>query len=325
MVTRKKPFQRFVCYYISMILIDEHIKGSRCLVAGGSGFIGTCLVRKLVKAGAKEVVIISRTVFDGEHIPQAIRYVICDLEQTESQHIIRKLGNFDYVFNLIGVTDQTMPYSNPSLLYAANVQTLIHLTQGIEWGSVRGGVHVGSNAEYGDAPVPHKEHNALHPTNMYGWTKMSGSVYAEMMTHLGLAKWSVARPFFVYGRGQQKGLVAGLIKTFMRGDTFTITGSEVTRDPVFVEDVAEGLMRLAVSSKAQGEVVNLCMGKEIRIRDIAKLVHRLIPLGNIAVQDVARMGDFARSVGSVKKLKRLTEWQPQISLKEGLAKIIKKE
>lgn len=308
-----------------MMLIDEHIKGSRCLVAGGSGFIGTFLVDELVKSGAKEVVIINRTVFDGEHKRQRTYSIACNLEQAESPHIIRNLGNFDYVFNLVGVTNQTMPHPDPSLLYAANVQTLIHLTQGIKWESVRGAVHVGSNVEYGDGHIPHDEDLSLHPTNVYGWTKATGSLYGEMMARLGLAKWCIVRPFFVYGPGKKTGLIAGLIETLMQGKIYTIMGAKVTRDPVFVEDVVSCLVRLALLPEACGQTVNICNGKEVRIQHIANLIHSLIPSGSIVVQETARNGDFIRSCGSIKKLKRLTGWQPQISLEEGLAKIIKKE
>ena len=298
---------------------DTHIKNSRCLVAGGNGFIGSRVVDSLLLLGAQEVVIVGQGVSRTKDTH--VRYVVCDLCRDESVEIVAKMGTFDYIFNVVGVTDQRMPHPNPVELFDANVRTLIHLTQGIVWESVRGAVHVGSNIEYGLQPIPHHEDLKLLPTNIYGWSKASASLYAQTMAKSGFAKWCVARPFFAYGPGKQTGLIPQLIKTLSEGKPCTVFNH--TRDPVYVDDVAEGLIRLAVCPNAQGEIVNICTGKEIPIRKIAELIQRKIGKGSIVFESENRPGDLLQSCGSITKLKILTAWSPATNLSQGLEKIIK--
>ena len=300
--------------------VKKQIKNSRCLVAGGSGFIGARIVNSVLDGGAKEVIILGRTI--GSIKNSRVRYVICDLTQEQSVAIIKNLGVFDYVFNLIGLTDQRMPHPNPMELFNANVLTLIHLTQGIAWDSVVGAVHAGSNAEYGTQPLPHQEDMALRPTNIYGWSKADASLYAQTMTTSGFAKWSVARPFFVYGPGRHTGFVCDLIETLMQGNTFAIAGNS-TRDPIFIDDVAIGFLRLAVCPLAAGQIVNICSGKEVFMARIAEMVKQKIAKGKVTFTSKSRPGDMLRSRGSIKKLKALTGWSPGMSLSQGLDIMIK--
>ena len=298
----------------------KQIKNSRCLVAGGSGFIGARVVDFLLDGGAREVVIVGRVA--GLIKNSRVGYVVCDLAQEQSVAVIQNLGLFDYVFNLIGVTDQRMPHPNPIELFDANVRTLIHLTQGITWKNVAGAVHVGSNAEYGTQLLPHQEDMSPQPMDMYGWSKADASLYARIMTKSGFAKWCIARPFFVYGPGRHTGFIFELIACLMQGKKFTIAGNS-TRDPVFVDDVAAGLIRLALCPSAAGEIVNICSGKEVFMVRIAEMVKRKIAKGEIALASKARPGDMLRSRGNIKKLKALIGWVPSTSLSEGLDRTIK--
>lgn len=290
-------------------------------MAGGSGFIGSRVVDILLDFGAKEVVIVGQTAGPVRAKDKRMRFFACDLSRDGSALVIEKLGLFDYVFNLIGLIDQRMPHPKPDELFDANVRTLMNLSKGISWESVRGAVHTGSNAEHGLGSLPHAENKNLEPTNMYGWSKATASLYAITMTKAGLEKWCVARPFFVYGPGKEVGFVPELIKALSQEKTFEIS-SDTTRDPIYVDDVAEGLVRLALCSEARGEVVNLCSGKEVAIKRIADMVLRKIGKGNIVVKLNARPGDMPRSRGSTKKLKALTGWSPSISLSDGLDKVI---
>lgn len=289
-------------------------------MAGGNGFIGSRVVRMLVDSGAREIVILGRG--KSHATDSCAHYASCDLAENTSVQKIKTLGAFDYVFNLIGVTDQKMPHPNPAGLFDANVKTLIHLTQGIAWEYVRGAVHAGSNIEYGAQPVAHREDMNPSPANAYGWSKASASSYARMMTTAGFAKWCVARPFFVYGPGKQTGFIPELIKTLARGGTFTVNGA-ATRDPVYVDDVAEGLVRLATCSAATGEIVNICRGKEVSIMKIAEMTQHEIGKGKIIFQSEYRPGDIPRSCGSIRKLKSLTGWTPSVTLSVGLMRIPK--
>ncbi|MDP3770378.1 MAG: NAD-dependent epimerase/dehydratase family protein [Candidatus Sungbacteria bacterium] len=296
----------------------DEFKGSRVLVTGGSGFIGTHLIHALRELGVREITNIHR---GNKPIKEdaCVSHCLCDMSQIESRDVVRKLGAVDYVFNLVGLVDQRMPHSNPEELWNANVVTLVNLTQGLNWSTVKGAVHIGTTAEYGNQEVPFCEDQELKPTNAYGWSKAASSLYAMMMTQGGFAKWCVARQFTGYGPGHTAGFIYDITCALKRGEEFIVSPFSVTRDLVFVGDMVEGMLRLAVAGNAMGEIVNLCSGKEITIGEIASIIHGMIGKGSIKlVEREPRKGDFLRSLGDTTKMERLLGWKPAITLEQGL-------
>lgn len=303
---------------MSMLLKTDIFKGTRVLVTGGSGFIGTHLIRALRECGVREVVNIHRGNKATQQVA-GISDVVCDLSLSESKEIVRDVGDVDYVFNLAGFTDQRMPHPNPEELFHANVLTLTNLTQGLNWGAIKSAVHVGTAAEYGAQEVPFCEDRALEPTNAYGWSKAASSMYAVMMTQGGFAKWCVVRQFTGYGPGHIAGFVYDVTRALKRGEDFVVNPASVTRDLIFVGDTVEGMLRAALAKNARGEIVNLCSGKEITIGEIATLIHRIVGKGTIRLVDrEPRKGDFLRSLGDTQKMERVLGWKPATTLEDGL-------
>lgn len=304
------------------------LKRARALIAGGSGFIGAHVVAALVRAGIGEIVVLGKKkgfcapAGAGAHDLSRLTFLDGDLASQSSERILKGLKGFDYVFNLIGVTEQDMPHSDPMRLMEANLLPLVRLTKVLDWDVVKGAVHVGSSAEYGDAPVPHREDSPLRPMNCYGLAKAAATEYALMMARGGWAKWCVARPFFVYGSGQEHGLIPEALRIMSGGGRFIVHGKKVTRDPVFVEDVADALIRLAQCTDAAGRVVNIANGVEISVRVIAECVRDAMGRGSVSLGARLRVGDPLRSRGSATLLKRLTGWRSRITLREGVRRTV---
>ena len=306
----------------NMALDTKALNNLHVLVTGGFGFVGTHLVRKLHERGVGRITVVERNDDGRESFPNVTR-VYCDLSDSGSIAILQTIGDVDFVFNCAGFTDQQMPHPNPEVLWKANVLTFLNLTRALDWGKVIAGVHIGTVAEYGNQEPPFYEHQPLQPTNVYGWSKAASTQYARMMTAQGYAKWRTARLFMAYGPGQKTGFIADIIRALARGETFEVNASTVTRDLIFIDDVAEGLIHLAFCAKAMGETVNLCRGKEITLRKIAQSAHKQIKSGKVIFASRAsRQGDFLRSYGSTKKLKQLTGWRPRIGIEEGLHRTI---
>ncbi|MEK7074235.1 MAG: NAD-dependent epimerase/dehydratase family protein [Patescibacteria group bacterium] len=296
----------------------KEFQDARVLITGGSGFLGTHLIKKLQILGTREIV----SVHQGKKahdIPSGVIDCVCDMSKPESIDRVRAMGNVDYIFNLAGLSDQRMLHPHPQDLWNANVISLIHLSGAIDWSKVKGAVHMGTTAEYGNQEVPFREDQRPLPTSPYGWSKAAATQYAVMMVQGGYAKWCVARQFTGYGPGQTTGFIVDLTRALKRGETFMVSSSHVTRDPIFISDTIEGLIRLAYCSRASGEIMNLCPGKEISIGEIAEMVHSIAGVGRIELaQGEPRKGDFLRSWGSTEKIEQFLGWKPHISLEEGL-------
>lgn len=297
----------------------ENLKGARVLITGGSGFLGTHLIKKLQQLDAGEIISVHRSGDTSYKELHNIVRITCDMSLPESVEVIRAIGHVDYVCNLAGLTDQRMPHPAPKELWDANVITLIHLTHALDWKKVKAGIHIGTTSEYGNQKVPFCEDNALYPTNMYGWSKAASTQYAHMMTHAGLSKWRIARLFTGYGPGHHAGFIVNLTRALMRGEKFVVNPQHATRDFIFVDDIIEGLLRMLCCTEAEGEIINLCTGKETSLEDAAKIIHALVGTGSIELSNHNfRQGDFMHSVGSTEKLERLIGWKPSTTLEDGL-------
>lgn len=301
-----------------MAFYTDDLRGARVLVTGGSGFLGTHLIKALQVLGAGEIINVHKE-SKSHHKASGLINVLCDMSELASVDAIRNIGHVDYIFNLAGSSDQRMPHPRPQDLWNANVISLINLTNAIDWDQIKGAVHIGTTAEYGNREVPFREDQFLRPTNAYGWSKAVATQYAVMMAQGGYAKWCVARQFTGYGPGQTIGFIVDLTRALKRGEMFVVNPSYVTRDPIFVSDTIEGLIRLACCPKASGEIINLCLGKEISIGEIAKMVYSIVGMGRIELtQGEPRKGDFLRSWGSTEKIEKFLGWKPHTSLEEGL-------
>lgn len=301
-----------------MAFHTDYLKGARVLITGGSGFLGTHLVEALQTLSAGEIINIHRGNKSHDKAPGLIDF-LCDMSKPESIDRVRAIGHVDYVFNLAGLSDQRMPCPDLRDLWNANVLSLVHLTSAIDWSKVKGAVHIGTTAEYGNAEVPFRESQRPLPTNAYGWSKAAATQYAVMMTQGGYAKWCVARQFTGYGPGQTTGFIVDLTRALKKEETFVVSPSYVTRDLIFVYDTIEGLIRLVCCSRASGEIINLCSGKEISLGEIATIAYSIAGMGRIElVQGEPRKGDFLRSWGSTEKIEQFLGWKPNTPLEEGL-------
>jgi nucleoside-diphosphate-sugar epimerase len=134
-------------------------------------------------------------------------------------------------------------------------------------------VHVGSNAEYGNAPCPQRPDGPCMPNSAYGAAKLSVTSFLQAKAQSEGMRALVMRPFFVYGPGApHTNLIESLISAAQAGKTLPMTAGEQTRDLVPVDKLATWIADLPVSGRPWGSIVNGCLGEPIKIRTVAERV-----------------------------------------------------
>ncbi|MDI6886819.1 MAG: GDP-mannose 4,6-dehydratase, partial [archaeon] len=183
---------------------------------------------------------------------------------------------------------------------------------------------------YGDAKeIPTTEEyrgnvNPIGPRSCYDEAKRCGESYviAYKMEH-GLDV-RIARIFNTYGpRMRAEGVYGRVIPRFIEqalsNKPITIFGDGTqTRSFCYVTDQVEGLLKLAFSEGAKGEVVNIGSDKEITILKLAKLMKELINSSSEIVFKELPKDDPPRRKPDITKAKKLLDWKPKVSLEEGL-------
>jgi len=235
------------------------------------------------------------------------------------------------VFNLVGYGVDPEERSRPderdaTLLNAALPATLAEALDPVSTGwTGRRVVHAGSVFEYGRIGGDLAEHSPPRPEGLYGITKLAGTQgLAAACRRCGIPGLT-ARLCQLYGPGEPPGrLLPMLIAARTSGQLETMSQGTQRKDFTYVEDVAEGLLRLGATSGPPGEIVNLATGRLLSVRDFVLTAARLLPLpiDLLRFDNPAPDNELVHEPISIARLRELTEWSPGTTIDEGIRRTI---
>jgi nucleoside-diphosphate-sugar epimerase len=310
----------------------DAFSGCRAVVLGASGFIGRWTVRALVDGGA-HVTAVGR---DGAAIAQALGeagtradIVTHDMTTSHPRSWLATLQP-DIVFNLVGYgVDRTE--RDAALAWRLNHELVVQLADAVaslgasDWPHARL-VHTGSALEYGTTEGVLREDSPTAVTTLYGETKLAGTDAIMQSARATGIRALVARLFTVYGPGEHAGrLLPSVLAAKTSGASVPLSDGKQQRDFTYVEDVTEGLLRLAVSPVSPGMIVNLGSGVMQTVRDfvIAAAAVCGIPLEKLQFGVLPRREEEMRQSGvSVDRLLSLTGWRPSEDIARGVTRAL---
>ena len=182
-------------------------------------------------------------------------------------------------------------------------------------------VHIGSGFEYGSVPGPVLEDTPAHPQNLYAETKLHGTEAVTQIQGKTFAPIVVARVFTVYGPGEHPHrLLPSLLRAAITNTPVDLTAGLQERDFTYVDDVAEGLLRLG-ATRAAPAVLNLASGRNTSIRRFAeaalKVVHAPPEIANFGAIP-SRTDEVLQGAVSVARLVDALGWHPATTITEGI-------
>jgi UDP-glucose 4-epimerase len=302
----------------------------RVVVLGAGGFIGRWVARALGEDGAH----VWATARDLEAAQATfasyqLKGTLVALDALSVDDLSRLLKEVrpHTVFNLIGYgVDQRE--RDADLARAVNEElprTLVRLLPAFaEPHAGRSLIHAGSALEYGEVGGDLSEETAPNPTTVYGITKLAGTrVVAEAQQNRELQA-VVARLFTVYGPGEHTGrLVPTLIEASRGSGRVALSQGTQLRDFTFVEDVAEGFLRLAASSGRVHPVINLCTGTLTSVRRFIEESAAILGISEdrLGFGDVpTRPEEMQHSAVAVSRARDALGWLPHTPIAEGIAR-----
>ncbi len=300
--------------------------GTRVLVCGGGGFIASHLLPLLEERRADlRIQELPDYAARLERFPQSA-ILPGSLLDPDVQEAIRAFDP-EVVFNLSGYTDQSHSRDNDDRQEREHFAAARGLARAVfpEPGatSLRRWVQTGSNEEYGHNPIPHREDQAPAPVSAYSVAKAAATLYVRMLHQSQGCPVVVVRPFVVYGPGQSRGLVPFAVRAALEDRAFDTTEGTQCRDFVYVEDIARGFLAAGDTPGVDGEIFNLGSGVETPIRELLKTCCRLAGGGRPNFGAIPlREGEILRMQADITKAGRLLGWQPEVSLEEGLQRMI---
>lgn len=301
------------------------LAGHVLLVTGAAGFLGERLLRLGVEQGAHVVALCHRRtppVLPGPAFTQ----VLADIRDP---HAVRRAMLEVRPDILIHGAALVSSRPDPELLQPmldTHVRGAAHVLEAAYRCGTRRVVLIGSSGEYGAAKSPCSEQGPALPLEPYGLTKLLATELAlGYQRAFGLCC-TVIRPFLIYGPGETEGrLLPCLWRAVLQGArAIDLTEGDQQRDFVYVDDVAEGILRAAVTPAASGEVLNLGTGQPQRVRDVVTQALAIAADEGGAPLE-PRFGALAHRPGEPRvlyadtaHLRAVLGWTPTTPLAEGL-------
>lgn len=307
----------------------------RALVTGADGFIGSHLAEELVKKGYQVKAFVFYNSFNNwgwlEELPREIlnKIEIFQGDVRDPHGVKAAMKDQELVFHLAALIAIPFSYHSPDAYVDTNIKGTLNMLQaGREYHNVR--MLVTSTSEvYGTAQyVPIDEKHPFQGQSPYSATKIGADRLAESFYRSFDLPITIVRPFNTYGpRQSARAIIPTIITQLLAGhDEIKLGSLTPTRDFNYVKDTVNGFIKIAESDRTIGEEINISTQKEISMGELAaELISQINPKARI-VCDEARLrpekSEVNRLLGCNEKIKRLTDWQPQYSLKQGLEETI---
>ncbi|RPI51542.1 MAG: NAD-dependent epimerase/dehydratase family protein [Acidobacteria bacterium] len=315
------------------------------LVTGGAGFVGSNLVRLLVDEGARDVEVIDNLLSaERWNVPQDARVRFIEGSVADDA-VVGKVGDsYDYIFHLCTYHGNQSSIHDPIADHEHNQLTTLKLFERVKsFRRLRTLVYSGAGCAvakktFGDAEATDEEAPlSLEMDSPYSISKLVGEMYAvyyarQHRTPIVRARFqNVYGPGEILGAGRWRGTPAtvwrNVTPTFifksLRHEALPLeAGGHATRDFVFVEDIARGLMACAVRGSA-GEVYNLASGVETSIRDLAEMIDSITANPTPPLATSGRPWDRSgRRFGSTDKARRALGFATSVAIRDGLERTV---
>lgn len=307
----------------------------KVLVTGADGFIGSHLTEQLVKAGYPVKAFVFYNSFGRRgwldtlpvDIQKEIEFFSGDIRDPNG--VREAVKDVDGIFHLAALIAIPFSYHSPDSYVDTNIKGTLNVLQAAR-ASETSRILVTSTSEvYGTAQyVPIDEKHPYQGQSPYSATKIGADRLAESFYRSFDMPVSIVRPFNTYGpRQSARAVIPTIISQLLAGYEEIKLGSLTpTRDFNYVLDTVNGFKAIYESSNTVGEEINIATMKEISIGTLAEEIIKQINPNAKIVCDEERLrpekSEVNRLLGNNEKIRRLTNWEPQYSLEQGIHETI---
>jgi len=320
-----------------MNLHKEGFEGRKVMVTGGLGFIGSNLSARLVERGAKVTVVdnmiprLGGNLFNVKEIADRIHLNFSDVRDGHSMDYLVK--DHEYIFHLAGQVNHVDSIRNPIQDLDINCRgTLVLLESCRKYNRDVKIIFAGTRGEYGSSVrLPVGEDHPTNPKGIYAVTNLTAEKMVLVYQDVHKISGSCLRITNTYGpRHQMAHDEYGVLNWFVRkaidDEVIPVFGDgRILRDFLYVDDLVDCFLQVALCEAAYGEVFNVGTGVPISFIDLAKKIVQVAGQGKVTFAEFTQErkevepGDYYTDIS---KIRRTVGWEPGTGLEEGLRKTI---
>jgi UDP-glucose 4-epimerase len=301
---------------------------ARYIVTGGAGFIGSHLVRTLLKLGHEVIVVDDLSSGFESYLPDNVPLIIADIaDPLFGSRYDYALKDSDGVFHLAARARIQPSILNPERTHKSNVDGTFQVLEMMRRLDIPKIVYSASSSYYGRNPIPCREDQPSDCLNPYSLTKFVGEKYCETWGKIYGTENVRLRYFNVYGeRSPTEGAYATVISLFFRQvlrdkAPLTIVGDgEQKRDFTYVGDVVNANLCAMHSTGLSGMVFNVGTETNYTVNQVAKFILDAIEKRGVktygTVNIPERPGETRETLASIDLAREKLGWKPAVSFPE---------
>ncbi len=298
----------------------------RFFVTGAGGFIGACLIRRLIHERADVSIILkpNSNTWRVKEVLNKVRVFKGDLADIASVFQAVKAVKPTVIYHL--AAHGAYPFQKDAeKIIKTNVLGTWNLLKACDDIDYKIFVNTGSSSEYGAKKHPMKETDVLEPNSYYAVAKSAQTLLCQHVARSQKRPICTFRLFSVYGYYEESTrLVPTLIRSCLTGQDLNMVSPKTARDFIFIEDVLNAYLRLERLKKASGEIFNIGTGRQTALKEIVGIALDVtgakvkVSWGKMP----PRIWDTDLWVADMKKTNRFLSWKAKASFKNGFTKTV---
>lgn len=290
----------------------------RVLVTGGSGFIGRALIPRLIPYANVSLLLLEEFA-SGDNIPTALKrprskydVVYADLRNYQTTARAVREAKPDRVIHLAAV-GSTDPFLNPHTAVSHNITGTLNLIKACFQTEMAV-----------EQLIVARTPGELAAMNPYAASKAAAWAFCSMYART--AGWPIhgAMIFQAYGPDQPDHLlVPAAMRAALAGEDFPMTEGLQGKDWIYIDDIAEGLIRMLTVRMSVGETIELGTGQVTSVREVVQTIYDIVGRGGHPLFGAlpTRPGEVTNQKADTRLLREHLQWLPTISLHEGLQSV----
>jgi NAD dependent epimerase/dehydratase len=311
------------------------LEGKAVLVTGAGGFIAGHLVERLLRDGARVRAFVHYNSRDTRGTldwlePEAVagaEVVLGELRDVES--VTSACKDIDVVLHLGAHVGIPYSYVNPRDFFEVNALGTLNVAQAALQHGVELVVHTSTSEVYGSArSIPITEAHALEPQSPYAASKVAADKIMDSWHRAYGLPAMILRPFNTFGpRQSARAILPTIISQALAGPIVRLGSLHPRRDLTYVDDTVAGFVAAAQTPAAVGRTIQVGTGHDVSIGDLVAIVAELLGTELQVETDPARVrsetSEVLRLVSSPQRARELLGWQPEVELRDGVARTIR--
>ena len=304
-------------------------------MTGGAGFIGSHLIKRLLREGEKVVCLDDFNDYYDPALKRAniqpflqeehFRLCQADIRDSKALNKIFEAGDIQAVVHLAARAGVRDSLNDPHLYAQVNINGTLNLLEEVKKKGVQKFIFASSSSVYGLSDrIPFREDDPVDkPISPYAVTKRAGELLCYTYHRLYQLPITILRFFTVYGpRGRPEMAIYKFTRLIDEGREVPVYGDgKSERDYTYISDIVQGIIS-ALRKNFPFEIFNLAGGKTVELRQMIPLIEKRLKKKVRIKCCPEQAGDVRLTSADIVRARKLLGYSPQVSLEEGIERLI---